>query len=481
MKKFVVITFLLLCLLGCSANTGNETTTYNNASTNTTNPYYDTNNTVYILDVYLDEESSVLQVEGELYYKNDDINLDELYLTLYPNARNPSDREYNVDMQYLAINDLEQAFEIRGDDDTQIYIELDEILDKGERISIQFEYEFNYWDEGRLTDYGDYYLTMFFYPFVAMYDDEGWNIDAFTFRGESYYNDIGDYYVSINTPDTYLVATGGMFVSQELETGRQTTHYELKDARDFSFSASKDYTLYEYIANDRTYQIYSNRELMGFELASTKATISNTFEYFEDEIGVYPYDHFTIELGHYYGMESTGVIYCSSEEISEGTINHEIIHQWFYSMVGNDQSDESFLDEAVTTFMQSLYYYNAYGIAGYIGFFDFRNSLQERFDDRYALSLGESLLRKVDEFGDQYGYQIYYHGSTLFFYYVEEFLDGDKELFYDIMQVYFQRYQYKIATIDDLLNTIEEESGIDNTKEWFMMQITEFQDLDNRP
>ena len=64
---------------------------------------------------------------------------------------------------------------------------------------------------------------------------------------------------------------------------------------------------------------------------------------------------------------------------------------------------------------------------------------------------------------------------------MDEFLGGDMELFYDILQQYFLEYQYKIATIDDLLNMIEEESGIDNTKEWFMMQITSFQDLDNRP
>lgn len=463
MKKLVIVFLLLLCLLSCN-----------------TNPNYDTENTVYTMDVFLDVEQHSLKVEGELYYKNDDVDLDELYLTIYPNAANPSNREYNVDLQYLAINDKEIDFEIQGEDHTQVYLELEKTLQKGKRLTIQFEYEFDYWDNGRIADYGDYYLTMFFYPFVAMYDDEGWNIDAYTFHGESYYNEIGDYYVSINVPDTYKVATGGEFISQEVEESRQINHYELKNARDFSFSASKDYMVYEHVVDDRTYQIYSIRSLSNAELTLSKNILTNTFEYFETEIGAYPYHHFTLEYGHFYGMESTGVIYCS-EEINEGTVVHEVIHQWFYSMVGNDQSDESFLDEAMTTFMQSLYYYRMYGMQGYDGFLDFRNSLQTRFDDRYIACQGESLLQKVDEFEDQYAYLIYYHGPSMFRYYIEEFLDGDIEEFYDIIHVYFQTYQYNIATLDDFLNLLETESGIDNTKEWFEMQITNVQDFDNRP
>lgn len=463
MKKIVIIIMLLTCLLGCN-----------------TNPNYDTENTVYTMDVFLNEDQSSLQVEGEIYYKNDTVDLDELYLTLYPNAANPTDREYNVDLQYLAINDKEVGFEIQGEDHTQIYIELEKTLSKGKRITIQFQYEFDYWDNGRIANYGDYYLTMFFYPFVAMYDDEGWNIDPYTFHGESYYNDIGDYYVSINVPNDYQIATGGEFISQEIDELRLINHYELKNARDFSFSTSKYYMLYEHVVDERTYQIYSIRPLSSQELSLSEDALTNTFEYFETEIGMYPYNHFTLEYGYFYGMESTGVIYCS-EEINVGTVVHEIIHQWFYSMVGNDQSDESFVDEAITTFMQSLYYYNKHGMEGYNGFLDFRSSLQTRFDDRYILCQGESLLQKVDEFGEQYGYLIYYHGPSMFRYYIEEFLDGDIEAFYDIIQVYFQTYQYEIATLDDLLNLIERESGIDNTYEWFMMQILAFQDFDNRP
>ncbi len=463
MKKLIIVLLLSLFLLGCNND-----------------PKYSTDNNVYTLDIYLDEDSDSLKVEGELYFKNDDYDLDELYITLYPNADNPSSRDYNVDLQSLSINDKDCEYEIKGADNTQIYVELDKTLKKGERINIQFKYEFDYWDHGRIADYGDYYLTMFFYPFVAIYDDEGWNIDAFTFRGESYYNEVGDYYVIINTPNSYEIATGGNLIFQGDEDNRQISQYEIKNARDFSFSASPNYSVYDHIVGNRIFQIYSLKDLTESELNLSKEALTNTFDFFETEIGNYPYDNFTLEYGNYYGMESSGVIYCSYD-ISIGTVVHEIIHQWFYSMVGNDQSDESFLDEAVTTYMESLYYYNLYGMEGYNNQLDYRSSLQDRFTERYEMSVGDSLLQKVDEFGDLYAYLIYYHGPSMFRYYVDEFLDGDNEKFYDIMSEYFNTYKFEIATIEDLLDTIESESGIDNTKEWFMMQITDFQDFDNRP
>ena len=80
------------------------------------------------------------------------------------------------------------------------------------------------------------------------------------------------------------------------------------------------------------------------EVEESFGYLDSTFTLLEEYVGEYYYDYFTLEYGNYYGMESSGVIYCS-EDISEGTVVHEVIHQWFYSMIGNDQSDESFLED----------------------------------------------------------------------------------------------------------------------------------------
>jgi aminopeptidase N len=43
---------------------------------------------------------------------------------------------------------------------------------------------------------------------------------------------------------------------------------------------------------------------------------------------------------------------------------HEIAHQWFFNLVGNDQVNEPWLDEAVAQYAVGLYYEDAYGSQG---------------------------------------------------------------------------------------------------------------------
>jgi len=465
MKKLVILLALLVMLTGCNAN--------NNAK-------YDTTNNVYSMDLYLDTENDTLDVEGELYYKNDDYDLDELYITIYPNAYNLTTKEQNISFEYFKINGDDVEYDITGVDDTALYVSLDESLVKGERITISYKYQFQYWDIDRIVTYDDYYLTLFFYPCVAMYDDEGWNVEPYSFRGETYYNEIGDYYVSINVPADYLVACGAKLMEEKTKSARKTLEYVLKDARDFSFSASSRYHLYERTIDGIEYEIYATRELLLSEIEASFGYLGTAMDVMEQAVGDYYYDHFTLEYGHFYGMESSGVIYCSIE-IDEGTVVHEMIHQWFYSMIGNDQADESFLDEALTTYASSLYFYHLYGEGGYNGYLDYRTSLKASFAERYQANLGVSLLRQVDEYGEYYGYLIYYHGPAMFRYYVEEFLDGDIAKMTDILHVYYEEYAKKIATLDEFLDLLELESGVENTKEWFYLQLNEFQDFDNRP
>jgi hypothetical protein len=482
MKKLWLVFMVLfsVSLIACNQPT-TELTTIEATTQAPLDLKYQTSNNVYTLDVVLDTKNDALSVKGEIYYKNDHFDLDEIYLTLYPNAKNDSQRPYNVVIDDITIDDIDYAYLINDEDPSHIYIDLEDTLIKGSRICIEFEYMFNYWqDLGRISKHDNEYLTMFFYPYVAIYDEVGWNLEPYTFQGEAYYNNIGDYYVSIDTPETYLVAASGDLVETSKQDSRNLYVYELLNARDFSFSASEDYYVYHQIEGDRVYTIYSLLELTSMNVYGVFSIMINTFDRLESTIGIYPYDHYTLELGEFYGMESTGIAYCSYD-FNEETLIHEITHQWFYSMVGNDQSDESFVDESVTTYLTSLYYYRKSGVYGYEDYLDSRNSLDERFENRIQLNQGASLLRKVDDLGDQYGYLIYYHGPTLFRYYVDEFLQGDIEEFYRILSVYFDRYQYEEASLDMLLNVIETESGIPLTKAWFMMQVESFQNLDNRP
>ena len=231
----------------------------------------------------------------------------------------------------------------------------------------------------------------------------------------------------------------------------------------------------------KDYLRYTQKEaLTPEEVSASFQYLETSFEVFEEYIGPYYYDYFTLEYGDIYGMESSSIIYCS-REISEPTVVHEVVHQWFYSIIGNDQSDDSFLDESLTTFASAIYYYELYGREGADGAFEYRDSRQERLSDHYTRSLGTNMIRKVNNYQDLYAFIIYYHGATMFRYYLDEFLDGDFELLKEILNEYYDLYHGKEVSIDEFLNLWEEISGVENTKEWFEMNLGEIQDLDNRP
>jgi aminopeptidase N len=45
----------------------------------------------------------------------------------------------------------------------------------------------------------------------------------------------------------------------------------------------------------------------------------------------------------------------------EWLVAHEVAHQWWFGVVGGDQIDEPWLDEALTQYSTMLYYEKAYG------------------------------------------------------------------------------------------------------------------------
>ena len=77
-----------------------------------------------------------------------------------------------------------------------------------------------------------------------------------------------------------------------------------------------------------------------------------------------------VEADFLHGMEFDGLIllsrgfymfYNGTPETNLTIITpHEISHQWFFSLVGNDQAMEPWLDESLATYSEALFYENYY-------------------------------------------------------------------------------------------------------------------------
>jgi aminopeptidase N len=94
----------------------------------------------------------------------------------------------------------------------------------------------------------------------------------------------------------------------------------------------------------------------------------------------------------------------------ESVMVHEVGHQWFYNMVGNDQLDEPWLDESLTQFVTWEYYLDKYGPAGAAGF---EGSLRGRWErvDNEPIPIGMPVAAYE---GSAYSAIVYGRGAFFF-------------------------------------------------------------------
>ncbi len=423
--------------------------------------------TEYFINASLDDDLDVLSVNQVISYYNDKADFDELYINAYPAELGMS--EFSISL--FEIEGVEHSF-VR--DGSVIHVELEETLFEGEHIEISINYSFKYWNQDRLAKYGSDYITMFFYPYVAYYDSE-WNTDRYAFNGEAYFNDVGNYYVNLQIPDKYVLATGGTVLDTSNVKGGKVYSIELLNARDYSFSVSPNYREYYKELEGVDVFIKSIRELGPDEEQLLFDITEKAIIFTEDSIGEYPYETLTIELGHIYGMESASIIYCS-EDIQIITVVHEIYHQWFYGIIGNDQGSMPFLDEGLTSFVTGLFFSEHPEYMGE-GYWNWYSTQNPRYDDRRTSMEGRSALLTVHDYSNDYGFLVYVYSAELMKYYMDEALNGSNELFLEALSEYYNTYKYEEATLDDFLTILEDITEVSGTKNWFYEYLGAYQEL----
>ncbi|PWI48062.1 hypothetical protein CEE45_08540 [Candidatus Heimdallarchaeota archaeon B3_Heim] len=435
--------------------------------------------TNYTLDLSLDSSSHYLT--GTLimdYVNNENINIDQLYFHLFPNA------SVNEDIPgYLLVNSVKTKDQVQELDFTfgnqllNLTLPQPVLPDGTFSLWMEFETAITTNDSFRLNYKDDptkglVYALCNYYPILAVFDDDGWNLEPQYFVGDPFYSDVANYYVNLTVQSDYIVASSGELIGQNSVLTDQIEYkYQLLKARDFSFAISPDYITESGVYNSIPLKVYYlPRDAENWTYQALYAALYS-FELFTDLYGPYPYTSFSIAttFGFYGGMEWPGLVYIQSGyNYWETGIAHEIAHQWFYAVVGNDQIDEGFLDEGIVCYSHWYYWEERYDWT--VDFFDAHlwrtaeTSNATQFPD--GLVINRSINYIIENNMDSsYYWEAAYHKAPSVFHLLRTYIGDDN--FFNGLQRFYTEYSFQIATFNNLIECFNYYTDIDWFLPWF--------------
>ncbi len=422
--------------------------------------------THYTLDVTVDwQDMKVSGTERVLYTNNETEALPDLYLRLYPNARHYAEGELAVEK--VMVNGQEGQFRVDG---TILEVHLAEPLppEKQVELNLDFVVTVPHRDD-RFGYYEGVMALGHWYPMMAVYDDEGWNLDPYVEMGDAFYSEVSMFTVNLTVPQEVVVVSSGLLadsVSQDDGAVRLTCYSGA--TRDFALALSPDYQVVSDTVGETTINSYY---LPGDEEGGQDALqyAVDSVEVYNEYFGLYPYTeldvvetHFTVQ-GSPGGMEFPGLVIISSELYSgffqeelDTVVAHEVAHQWWYGVVGNNQVDEPWLDESFATYSSIIYYEFAQGKG--IAQAQLMLQAEAPFGLIAVAGLDAPVNSSLLDFDDPLHYQaIVYSKGTLFLDKLRQAV-GD-EAFFGILQSYYRKYKYGVARPEDFRRMMEEGAG----------------------
>ena len=430
------------------------------------------NATRYDLELTVDMEEATVTGHEEISYTNtEDVSLNALYLRLFPNTPGYGGA---MTVTYLTLEGqvVQPIEELEG---SALRIPLEPPLSPEARVGLALDFTLALPSNGdptssqapaggyrQLGTYEGVVALANAYPLVPAYDDEGWNVELAPSYGDAVYSDVAFFEVHISAPATMRLFASGPCRSSTSDAGTASWSCIAAPMRDFNAILGEDYQVKSRDVRGTTVNsvFYAEHDEGGSRALDYA---SQAVRLFDRRIGPYPFTELDVvetpTLAG--GIEYPGlVVINSSYHGAEGgrmewVVVHEVLHQWWYSLVGNDQVDDPWLDEALVQYCTLLYFEEQYGhdVAETL----LESVFQQPYEELRGSERDKPVGLPVAAYNSRdYGVVVYQKGP-LYFHALRQVVG--EEAFWEILQTYFERNRYRIATPEDWLAAVDAVSG----------------------
>ena len=394
--------------------------------------------------------------------------LNEIVLRTFPNA--PLLFGGGMEITSARASGESLAIEVFLEDQSAVRLPLKIPLMPGE--SIQLQLEFNGWlpvDFERDWIYGTYHyasdgpvvMLANAYPMLAPLVNGQWQASPVLVEGDAVVSSTALYRAQVQVPTGWQVAASGREVTREETPSQISISIAGGPLRDFMLAASPALILREaewggmrvnHWGLPRTERYWDE----AIDVAKT------SLDLFEETFGPLPYNELDIiaaPLKNASGVEYPGLILLGETLYNSGSVPHllpsvtahEVAHQWWYAVVGNDVLEYPWQDEALATF--SAQFYEMVNDQNF--YFGALENYKLRVETLEAASGEQAVSQSVADFSDnpQAYATVVYHKGYLF---LEELRSQiGEQAFNAALQNYYQNNLYRLAPPAALLDSFE--------------------------
>ncbi len=313
--------------------------------------------TNYILYTNLDFNAHALTVDETIrYYNNTGVALSDIVLSVQPNRYGAGAFTLTALMQD---NVAASNFDLS---DQRLTVYLPQQLPAGSATTLTLSFTLSLPTMGSgIYGYDFNQINLVdWYPFIVPYSG-GWVLHDPVAFGEHLVYDTSDIEVNFKTSADVILA-----VSAPAEANGEWTRYRMYGARTFTISASNQFLVAESAVGTTVIRSYY---FDGYKAAGDSILYSavQAVSIFEAKFAPYPYQTLAIVQADIHdGQEYDGLVFIASkfyDQYGGGARNnlttigvHEIAHQWWFGLVGDDQALEPWLDEAMSVYSEKIFY-----------------------------------------------------------------------------------------------------------------------------
>ena len=419
---------------------------------------------------------------------------DSIFFHLYPNAfrenaktkvvsLSSQEKAYqngesfgSIQIQDVKIQNRGIDFKIVGEDENILEIPLLQKLYPDEKVEICIYFVLILPNINHRYGYGENTINFGnFYPIACVYEDvNGFKKDLYTSNGDPFYSDIANYDVKVKYDKSFLLASTGEEIEKVETNEEKVSQIEARKVRDFCFVLSSEFKVIEGKANDTLIKYFYFDDQNAEESLEIAIEAVNSFN---EMFGLYPYSTLcVVETNFIYGgMEYPNLVMISDaindKKEYQYAIVHEIAHQWWYGVVGNDEFNEPWLDESLTEYSALLFFEknDKYGLK-YDIMVENANSTYKFFVDVYSKIYNDfdtSMTRPLSEFKTEPEYvNLVYTKGVLMFDSLRS-LVGEKKLL-TALRDYYKKYAFKNVKGYEFMEIIDKKTGFGPVMESFL-------------